>query len=310
MQLSEIRTRLSRIYGNTITADDDYYDEIINDIYRDICAMHAWHWLETFEVVSFNAPVVADKNYTNVLGPGNENHLNPSASADVISSSYNFGWAYTGEHTYRITTVETSGSDVVLDANLIGDDATATAFSCTFWNDMVTLSTAVDHVVQVVPRSEQRKPLKQVDLREIEQYGPNVSNMAREVANVYALFRETVYDTDQIRMRIYPPPDEDVQYTVRYYQNPTALSSDSDVPIIPVKHHSVIVDLSMVRLLGPEGVPQEISFWENQAAKSVARLYDDQTQHGNKDRSFKRRGIVTAKPLRYKLSNCTLGDPV
>lgn len=308
MDLSDYRTRLSDVYGNTSTSDDTFYNRIINDAYRKLCALSDWWWLETYEVLTFNAPVVTGKNFDCTNGTAD---IIASAAGDAVGTAYLNGWVFTGEHTYRLLEIDTaaSGLTYTLDSDFI---ETSSAYSITFWNDMQTLPTAFDHAVSLFARLDpNRKPLQHVELMDIEEYGPDVTPHYNDVGHMFAVWRETAIDDDQMRLRIFPPPSETCEYVLRYIQTPTDMATDSSTAMVPAKHEGVLVDMARLELLIVTGADQsEIAFWQNQVNMGLARIMSDQHKRGNVQRRFGKRGVVRDQLLPYRLTNYTTGDPI
>lgn len=304
MQLTAIRTRLQDVYGNTLTSEATFYNRIINDAYHKICALADWWWLETYEVLTFDAPLVSARDFDCVLATAD---IVASAASDTITSVYNFGWAFTGENTYRITTVD--GTTVTLDSDFI---EASSCYQMAFWNDTKTLCTAFDHAVSLTPRGEPNyKPLAHVPLEQIEAYGADLVGHETSVARWYSIFKESVYDADQFRIRIYPPPEETTEYVMRYIQTPVDLSADTDEPLIPNKHVATLVDFARLELSKVAGVnPDEIAIWESEAQKGISRMLLDQSKKGNVIRQFGRRGTRQTTVMPFRLVNVTAGDPI
>jgi hypothetical protein len=271
-----------------------------------MCALADWWWLESYEILRFDAPVTAN-DFDCVLGTAD---IVPSASADLITTAYKFGWAYTGEHLYRVLDIEASSPwTITLDANFI---ETSSAYSVTFWNDTLTLSTAFDHSVSVAPRKDPNyKPLRHVDLAEIEKYGPDLSTYEEDVAREYAIYREDTIVSNRFRMRIFPPPDTTAEYFLRYIMTPADMANDTASALVPVKHESVLADMARLELMKVTGAdPGEIAVWEGETTKGIGRMGMEQNKKGNMQRSFGRRGGRETTILPYKLTNYTVGDPI
>ena len=66
------------------------------------------------------------------------------------------------------------------------------------------------------------------------------------------------------RIRLWPPPDDDYTLDVLYHMTPQELSRDSDTPLVPRAHHSIILDLAESFALGEE---------ENHGAAAQKRAY-------------------------------------
>lgn len=304
MQLSAIRTRLQDVYGNTLSSEDTFYNRIINDAYRKVCALADWWWMEAYEVLTFNAPVVSALDYSCTQATA---QIVASAATDTVTTAYNYGWAFTGENTYRVSTV--SALTVTLDSNWL---ETSSAYQMAFWNDTKTLSTAFDHVISVAPRGQPNyKPLAHVPHEQIEAYGPNLVGHEDKIARLFSITRESVFVPKRFRIRIYPPPSEVTEYVMRYIRRPIDLVADTDEPRIPEKHVQTLVDFARLELAKVAGVqPAEIEIWETEAQKGIGRMIMDQTKKGNVLRQFGRRGMRRTAVMPVRLVNVTAGDPI
>lgn len=301
MQLSEIRTRLIDLYGNTLTSEIDFYNRIINDAYAKICASGEWWWLENTVVLRFDAPMVSG----DFLGTIGTTTFKASVADDWPGSSYVSGWAYTGNYTYRLTGTA-AASTFIIDAPFI---ETTTSYGCYLWNDVEALPSAFDHAIQMVPRNDPNyRPLRQVELSEIERHGINLEGAESEIAESYAVFHEGSANSVDQKIRIFPPPEETAEYIMRYIQAPSILSASTDAPLIPLKHHQTLVDLARLELSKVSGAnPDEIAIWETEVQKGMARMVNDQLKRGNPLRVFGRQGRVGTLRLPFKLTNYTLG---
>jgi len=306
MQLSEIRQRLIDVYGNTLTSESTFYNRIINDAYSKLCAMGSWWWLETSTVLNFQATIASAHYVTAVEGAST---VIASAAGDMLSDDYLYGWMYTGEHTYRIRSINSASLTMTLDGEWL---EVSSVYSVDAWNDQQLLPSAFDAVVSVVPMNDpNRRPLRQVDPEVIAANGPDMSGLEEETAREFAVYRDAAISGDKFFIRIFPPPQEECEYVIKYRRTPVALSSDTDVPLLPEKFHSAIVDMARLELATVAGLSgNEVLSMERQAMRGMAMIMRDQLRHGNKLRRFGTSGIVNFKELPVKLTNYTAGDPI
>lgn len=303
MQLSEIRTRLQDIYGNTLGSNDDYYNRVINDAYHKLCAMGDWWFLEKDWVLTVNTPVTSYTPVTATLGSPT---VVPSAGISFATVYGILDWVKAADRTYQINAAVTATA-LILDSNWL--DATNTAATISVWGDIFTLPTDCAYVRQVSCRGDpNHKPLQQVNLGDIEAYGPDVSDYGYEFGNRYAVFRDPDQNSTAsqvLKLRIFPPPDETTEYLVRYRIEPQDLSADTDVPFIPPQYHQCLVDAARLELLKIEGEDADrIQAWEQELARSVRRLFNEQAKRGKILRRFGRRGYVSDAPaVRFKMKN-------
>jgi len=268
MNLSDIRTRLSDVYGSDLSSDQPFLNRVINDAYMKLCSMCDWWWLENEWIARFEAYV---KSITVSATEGSAS-LTASSSLD---SAYEGGFLWSGEHLYRMDSV--SGTSITIDADWIEDSG---SYSVTVWNDTLTLPSNCDRVVEVLCRNApNRKPLRMVDLSDIELYGPNVSKHKRKIADRFAIYKRST----TLKIRIFPPPYELAEYVVRYRVIPSELSNDSDVPLLPEKYHRMLCELAIADLLTIEREDADlIAVWQEKARMGMSRMIAEQHQRGAK----------------------------
>lgn len=297
MNLDDMHTRLADFFGNA--SDTAFYTRILNDVYDQISGKTDWWWMESETVLTFAAPISTDTSCTVTQATAD---ITTSAS---LAAGYDEGWAVSGAQAYRITAI--SGTAVTLDSNWI--EATSTAQSMTFWNDMLDLPSDFDHAKQLTCRNDpNHMPVQQVELEEIEKFGPDVSSWQDEHADRFAIFRDAGR-TSTFRIRIFPPPDATAEYTLRYRTIKTALSATSDVALVPEKFHPVLVDGAIARICKMEREAADVwQMWETSFQQGLREMRREQHKRGNVQRKFKRRGAVSdTKRLPFKTYNTAGG---
>jgi len=305
MNFGDVKQRLTDVYGGKdLSNDDDFYGRCVNDAYGKICAFKQWWWLETYTALTFSAPVVVAIPYTCIKGLTT---VQPALAAGALPTVYAAGWLSTDENTYRISEIDTVAPyAVTLDTPFL---ETSGSHSINAWNDTLTLPGTFDRVVGMAPRLDQNvRPLAQVALSEIEAYGPDMSEHYVDVAQMFSIYRETEI-VDDFRVRIWPPPDTPIDYIFRYRQTPADLSSDSDIPLIPVKHHTVLADAARMELLVVTGgEQQEVSYWTQQMMAGLDRMVRDANRRGKIKYRFKGHASVTEQALDWRMTNYTVGQ--
>jgi hypothetical protein len=264
MQLSEIRTRLADVYGSTLNSENAFYNRVINDVYFKLCSLKDWWWLETDGVIR-TTPIVE----TGLTASVTQDNADITTSS-ALDASYKYGWASSGTHVYRISNIVTT--TVTLDATWIEDTDAAQAM--TFWNDMFLLPADCKDILEMTIRYYPNdKPLARVEPVEIERHGLDLSAMGGEWGQMYALIRDTALSETQLFARIFPPPTVELEYSIRYMAQPTALSADADVPLVPVEHHDALVELAIVRALEIDQRPTDhIQHWQGEARFSLRKM--------------------------------------
>lgn len=91
------------------------------------------------------------------------------------------------------------------------------------------------------------------------------------------------YVTSGTIVNVYPA--NTVSLSVRYWEVPTALSSESDTPVIPTRFHPVIVDAAVMRAyeLADEYVAQQAAFTAFQGRLEQMRFSLLEQQHDRPD---------------------------
>ncbi len=300
MNLSQIRERLQDLYGSTLVSDDTFYDRIINDSYRDLAALGDWWWLESHEILRFSAPVTA----ITVVASADATTLDAAPSADALGTAYSYGWLSTDDYTYRLEGVSTSA--YAIDAAWIGGSATSTV---QIWNDMLTLPSDFDHIISLAPRNEpSRKPLSHVEYEDIEAFGHDVASFQAEVADRFAVFRDTAYFSADFRLRIFPPPDQVAEYLCRYILSPGEMTTATATTLIPGKHEGTLVALSRLNLARicreDSDVIQSLAA---DVADGVSRMIRDQRARGGMKVRMKLRGTIERIPQMFRLVNVEAG---
>lgn len=310
MNLEGIRTRLEDLYGPAATDESSYYDRIINDAYKDLCAITDWWFLEKHAVITTSAYVrTVDVYVTN-----GSSTLEPSSSSGLFLDEYDNGWLSTGEHIYRILDASNSVGEIIIDSEwleatadsaLLGLDA-----EVSIWQDTFDLPSDFDKVLGVYPRHQPGKmPLRQVDPIDLLAKTPDVSDEATEFARIFCVYRETD-KTSRYRIRIYPPPSTEAEYLVRYIALPDDLTSSSDEAYLPEKYHSVLSDYSKLRLMKDRREdPDVIQNCEIEVQKGLRRMWKAQERSSSISYKFGRRGHHRAQRLDFKTVNVTTDSP-
>ncbi|MEA1909933.1 MAG: hypothetical protein U9M89_02850 [Patescibacteria group bacterium] len=303
MNLSELRTRMGDLYGPVATSEESYYNRVINDSYQELASITRWWWLETqyvFTTLGYAQEIEVDAT-------DDSDTLTPAVSA-TMTTDYDGGWLKTGEHTYRIIDASDSNGDIELDADWIEDtDSDATAY---IWNDIFNMPTDFDDVISVSPRSNpDRRLLRQVAPEVIDALGPDVYSSAVEHASSFCVFREADKSTVS-KIRINPPPSEEIDYIVKYIAFPATLSNDTDSPLLPTKHHGVLASMAKLRLVKERREDADVvQNYEIEAQRGLQRLWREQNRSRGVSHRFGRRGGVDKKHMFYRPQNVSSTSP-
>jgi len=280
MQLSEIRQRLSDLYGSSRSEDDAFLNRCINDAYRKLCHFGNWWWLQDATGLTFQAPYTA---LSGTVTSGANTIV--FASAFTAYTAYSSAWVYFGNRLNRISSWADNQHATLTDTYL-GTTGTAMV---NIWDDKINLGTAYQDIISLFPTYwNWSKPLRRVGVEEIESYGPAVFNLAYKTAQAYAVW----WDDDSLWVRIFPPPKTSVVYRAIVTKQPTPLSADNDVPEMPERYQMVLVDLARAELCKASGQnPDEVAYWEGEARKSLVALMSENSQRRRTAQQMGRWGI-------------------
>jgi hypothetical protein len=297
--LSEIITRLQDTYGNTISSSDTYYTRIINDSYAKLCGLSEWWWLEKDYVITANQPV---ETFTGTATVGSTTITASSAISTVYGAR---AWVEAPERVFRVESAS-AGTYFTIDSKWI--ETTATDVSFSIWGDTYVLPTDFDSAITISCRADpNHKPLRQVDLEDIEAFGPFISDKASEFADRFAIYPnpDSTATSKTFVARLFPPQDETSEYLLRYRMCPATLSAAAEVPFLPEKFHFVLVDMARLQLYKNEGEDADrIQMAESDVSNGVAMLMRQNTIRGRVQYRFARRGYGgTNFPQEFKFIN-------
>lgn len=295
MNLGEIITRLEDVYGNTLTSSDAYYTRVVNDAYVKLCGIADWWWLEAESDLTLNAVV---RNYTITATSG----ANTATFSTALPGAYGpRSWIKSDcGIIYRVATVLSSTS-VQLESNW--QSTTTTAESITIWGDSAQMNTNFEYPLSVSAYDDQNlKPLRQVSLASLEAFGANTSEYATEIPDRFAVYMDKSKLSTEAKtqlLRYFPPAKlRTAGYTrllIRYRLAPPLLTSTLEIPYLPLKYHSILVDMAKLELFKNEGEdPDRINLFELEVQKGIQMLIRNNSQKGKIERRFHRRGIRDA----------------
>jgi hypothetical protein len=233
--------------------------------------------------------------------------LSPESSS-LFDDDYDYGWLSDGDRIFRILNANNSLGEVQLDSEWIGSsEESANVY---IWQDSYDLPTDFSEIIAVIPRAlPGKKPLRQVPLENIDAETVEIYRKKCETAYKYCIFRETD-KTTRYRLRIFPPPDREVEYVVKYYALPIDLDSSDSEPLLPEKHHTTLSDLARLRLVKERREDVDvIQNCEIEAQKGLVRLWKDQHRSKGITYQFGRRGSTRAKYLPFRPVNVNSDSP-
>jgi hypothetical protein len=294
MNLSDIRTRLQDLYGNTIASEDDIYDRFVNLAYDKLCSMTSWWWLEGNTLITISTPMTAygDTVFTN----------GASTITGTFDTFFDAGSkVFTGSRTYEVSA--NTGTTITFTESILEATTTATA---TIWKQEYALPTACEHIINILPTGNPNHlPLREVELTDIESYGPDLTDLASDFCDRFAVLPDDNNTTStSLVVALFPPAQVKQSYYVRYRKRQTALSNDADIPELPLKYHHVLVDMAKLELLKNEGEDADrVGSYEMEVAKGLQSIMKEQRRRGNQLHRFERRGSTTKRVLPFTLKN-------
>lgn len=310
MNLEGIRTRLEDLYGPAATNEESYYDRIINDAYKDLCAITDWWFLEKHAIITTTGYVRDVEVYVT----NGSTVLDPSSSSGLFIDDYDNGWLDSGTHIYRILNSSNSVGEIIIDSEWMEETAHSAFLGLdaevTIWQDTYDLPTDFDRILSVQPRYLPAvMPLRQVTPTEMMAKTVDVSGNKSEYGKIFCVYRETD-KTTRYRIRIYPPPSLEMEYVVRYIALPDDLTDSTDEAYLPERYHSVLSDCAKLRLVKDRREdPDVIQNCEIEVQKGLRRLWKAQDRSSGISYKFGRRGTKRTSTVRFKPTNVTSESP-
>lgn len=239
MNYGEVKQRVLDSLGALSGEIDAQVVNFVQDSLRDIHAHTFWPWDRDTATFTSRGDIVATATWTQgqsaiVLDTGN-------VSTQARADEYVGGLVQlAGSNVYEVATYDQASSTITLDSEII--DASQSAAAVIIIQDTIVLPAAVETVIDVVDFLFPRV-LGKVAGNLRQRRWPNPFEVIGAIP--YEWYTRGVDAGGNVRLVLYPPPDEDRKYTVEYWRRPVFPTADSDemeaVTGIPERFHPVIV---------------------------------------------------------------------
>lgn len=222
----------------TITANRTRAVRWANLIQNDIASRYQWPWLMTNTFVQ----TVADYTTGTITGSAGSTSLTGSGTT-WTSSNPNMTNAYiqpaNDTNWYQVSTVG-GATSITLSTALTQAVSAGTYILRTTYYDLPANCWKVFDVRQTnTPRK-----LTRLGIYTLDYYQPDINTTSQPTG--YFLFGEdpaiSASASKQTQIGFFPCPDAKYNIQVRYFLNLTDLSSDTDIPLIPVAYTNVLID--------------------------------------------------------------------
>jgi len=260
VNFGEAKTRVQDAIGASSTELASQIGTFVSDIIRDIHASGRWPWDRRSEMFTARGAITGTATWTKgattvTLNTGN-------VATQALADEYVSGLIKLSTNIYEIDGwVQSTGVLTVSPAIL---DASGTTASVTIIQDMVSMPTDVETVIEVVDMAYPRV------------LGARAGNLRKRLwpdpflvigAYPYEWWTRGVNSAGDIELILYPPPNEDRMYQVEYWRRVQLPTVDGDelevVTGIPERFHPVIVAGGKYRAF-------EFEF-ENEGVKAAAQ---------------------------------------
>lgn len=232
---TEIGDRLN--LDMTITANKTRGTRWANIIINDIASRYQWSWLyaNTFiqTVTDYTTgTITGSAGSTSLTGNGTSwTSSNPNMTNCYIQPANDTNW-------YEVSTV--GGATSITLANPLTQAVTAGTYVLrTTYYDLPA------NCMKVFDVRQTNTPAKLINLGlyNLDQYQPDINTTSNPTG--YFLFGEdplvAVSSAKQTLIGFFPCPDAKYNIQIRYLLNPTDLSSDTDIPIVPVANTDTVL---------------------------------------------------------------------
>ncbi len=238
MTFLQIRQRIAEMMGvdsTDTTADNNdtmsaKLKAWVNARYLSLCGKRSWNFLIKDSIIQTIADITtgtvtatnasASLIFTNAIVPA-------SVAGYFIQFSDTTDWyelTSTADTTHAIMTVPFLG-------------ITSSTLTFIIRKVYYALPAATSKILNVSQHRVWNTTLKYVPARILDQY-----LAYRQATNRPRYYSISGIDSSrQYKMQVFPSPNLAMNLNVRYYQTVTALSSDSDVPVLPEAYHEILV---------------------------------------------------------------------
>lgn len=231
MTLTTLSTAVAQETGLDATADATKITAWINSAYAYISGSFMWPWLiknGTFQTVTDITTGTVSINAASTSLTFSSAPAVSVANQYMIQFSNTDDWYNISAHTAG-QTAATLASAYLGTSNLSGG-------TYTLRKVLYSLPSDCDRIIDMRQSITDVK-LIGVDVRTFDYYLPNPTATADPV-----YYASVGWDTSKVpQVTLYPIPSQTLNIQIRYLQTVTALSSGSDVPLLPTKFQDAIV---------------------------------------------------------------------
>lgn len=238
MTFVKIRKRIAELMGldaSDTTADNndtiqDKLKEWVNARYLSLCGKRSWNFLIKDSIVQ---TVVDITTGTVTATNGSANLVFTSAIVPTSVEGYFIQFSDTTDWYELTSTADTTHA--VMTAAYLG--TTSSSLTFTIRKVYYALSSDTGKILNVSQHRVWNTTLKYIPPRLLDQY------MAYSPASSRPRFYSIagLNTSRQYKMELFPTPNVAMNLNVRRYQVVTALSGDSDVPVLPEAFHEILV---------------------------------------------------------------------
>lgn len=240
MNYGEVKQRVRDALGAISGEIDTQVANFIEDAIRDIHAHARWPWdRDALTFTTRGAIVDATATWTVgttsvVLDTGNV------ASQSLANEYLNGLIKLNGANVYEISAWDQATATLTLDSEII--DASGTAAGAQIVQDMITLPSSVESVIDVIDYLFPRTLRKKTGHTR-QRFWPDPFVAIGGLP--FEWWIRGVDSAGDVRMVLYPPPSEDRTYQLEFWKRPSFPASDADeiesVTGIPERFHPVLV---------------------------------------------------------------------
>lgn len=278
MELQDIRDQVIARRGETANPETAMLNGIIESVYRLCLTYYPWPWLREHGHVRVYPPLTSE--FTAVNG-------NPLFTATAVAAlwpdaRYVNGWAWSGDRNEMARVIATTvGPPSTFTANFAWLDPGGN-FDFSLYRDIYPLTQEVDQVLSLATTHSGTRGYKLIQVHDDEIERLVVNRLYPEASNVMywscdGLWEDVDNHVVVPRIRLWPQPDEEFYLPYVYLRRPPALTADTDVPLLPEKHHHVLVTGALEALELDDGAsPERLPHRLHRFAQQLELMRQDQ----------------------------------
>lgn len=232
MTLTTLQTAVAQETGLDTTNDATKLTAWINSAYQYISGLYNWPWLVKNGTIQTVTQITTG---TVTINAGSTSLTFSSGPAVSVANQYMIRFDTVSDDWYNISSHSAASTSATLASAFLGT-SNLTAGTYTLRKVYYSMPSDCDRIIDLRQAITKIK-LVPVDIRTFDVYLPDPSSVSTPV-----YYAPVGLDTSKNwQITLYPVPDQTMNIQVRYLQTITALSSGSDVPIVPAKFHDAIV---------------------------------------------------------------------